>query len=358
MFSDQLAGLLAELPRSETEVSLFAEPVERPAGEKRHGFKEAPPPRAAAQAAPVFQLEPLPVTLTPANYSNPASNSNPGGSYTTLAAFQQLADPVPGFSRYYSPSPTSTEGLYGNIINGADVPGNSPFTQQVIASAQRVFQQYGLANLGASPGVWHPVYASPYDWYDVTKSNRFQRITMDMSSGGPSLTGFTTLPGSSDGEALNWRIGDNPATAQKTALDPGTKVNQISFLALRVDLARPWLLYELFQTRGWYLSGQPAGIISSGQTDQNNGMMPLIATGLIVGYNLAVTAQWQGRDQQVLQQLQTSPLRIALGPFALSGGAGAARPTIGSQGTVQTNLLQVIGWISDVVPFAPSVAGP
>jgi hypothetical protein len=308
-------------------------------------------PAAAPATTPVLQLEPLPVTLNPADYANAVSNANPGGSYATLAAFQQLTNPVPTFSRYYSPSPASTEDVYGNIVNGADVPGGSAFTEEVIAGAQNLFAQYVLANMGGVPGTWHPVYASPADWYDVKQMSRFTPLSIDLTSGSPAVAGFTTLPGT-DSDDLAWVMG-NPGQTTTQPLHPGTQLQKVSFQALRVDLSRPWLSFEIFQTKGWRLAGQNAGIVSSGVTAQNNGMMPLIATGLIVGLNVSLTANWSAADQAVLRMLPTTVERISLGPFVLFGGLKFPRPVMVNANTVQASVLQVIAWISELVPFSP-----
>ncbi len=361
--TEYLARTLPGVPRPSSAPSPFAHAIElRPQG-KRLASSRAPTKRkcarsgaeAPAPVSPVFQLEPLPLTLNPSDYENPVTESSPKGSYATLAAFRQLTDPAPAFARYYSPSAVSTEGIYGNVITGAVLAGSSAFTSQIIAGAQKLFSQYALANMGGVAGSWHPVYACPSDWYDVSQTSRFTQLTIDLESEGPSVPGFATLPGSNNADRFAWLIGD-PARAETQPLDPGTTVKRISFQALRVDLLRPWLAFELFQTQGWRLEGQPAGLISTGGVDQNTGILPLIATGLLVGINLSITANWAPSDQKVLRSLSSAAAPVSLGPFALFAGVRSPIPSLVDDETVRAPVLQVIGWISKVVPLAPSTS--
>jgi hypothetical protein len=79
-----------------------------------------------------------------------STNSNPNGSYTALYSFRELVDPVPSFSRFYSPSGASTELSYGQLIAGACVDPGSQFAQGMISDAQRIYDESALQNMGGT----------------------------------------------------------------------------------------------------------------------------------------------------------------------------------------------------------------
>ena len=302
---------------------------------------------------PVFQLEPLPLTLNASRFSNPHTNTNPNGSYTALYAFRELVDPVPSFSRFYSPSGTSTESSYGQLIAGACVDPASPFAQGVISDAQRIYDQSALQSMGGIPGTWRPVYPTPEDWYDVAQRDRFKDVEIDLTTDAPSRGGFITLPGSDEPERLEWRFGDPKEPRTTVQIDPATKLKSIQFQALRVTLVRPWLMFQVFKIGGWYLKEQPPGLYSSGRADENSGIMPLLTVGLVVGINFEVSGDWKGHYLSVMQQVRTGSDAVSFGPFALTGGVGASFSAVVQGGTVSSDALQVVGWISSLVPLTP-----
>src|SRR4030095_3741760 len=66
----------------------------------------------ARAAQPILHLNRLPVTLDTGRYQNARSGRNPSGDLRSLFAFHQLVDPVPAYSRSYSPSAGSSHPLY------------------------------------------------------------------------------------------------------------------------------------------------------------------------------------------------------------------------------------------------------
>jgi len=301
-----------------------------------------PVPRAAASAVatvekPVLQLSLLPITLDTTLYKNALSDSNPNGDARSLFAFRQLVDPVPSFSAYYTPGGGSTEVIYGQIVNGA-CADDSPFTQQMIATAQQKFQEKTFADMDGLPGAWRPVYAVPGDWYDASRDDRFRDLDIDLSGQGGPDSPFATIGGQDD---LRLSVGANADNA--TPLDPATTIRSVHMKYLFVQFRRPWLNLLLFATDGWYLSGQPQGFCSSGTLGDNEGALALLPTGMLVAKQVTVEADWSDRDRAKLANASSSGKPVHLGPFSLSTGAS-------------TPSLQVIGWTSSLVPFSPKAS--
>jgi hypothetical protein len=302
-------------------------------------------------ARPILQLNDVPLPLNPANYRNAYSNSNPQGDQRTLYAFRALVDPVPEFGRAYRPSARSTERVYQNLVQGASVGQGQNFATAVLASARRAFEESALENLVITPGKWQPVYAAPSDWYDPAQLGRFQPIDLDLTESNGSGP-FILLAGS---ERLQWRLGDPRRPEVTKQPDPDTRPTSLRFRCLQVTLERPWLDFELFGLRGWYLQGQPEGYYSTGQTATNQGVLPLVPTCLLLGTDIRLDARVGPNDRDLVRRAVATGASLSLGPFelgsvALAGDRVQAVPA-------DKPALYLVGWCSDLVPLSPSTPG-
>jgi hypothetical protein len=289
-----------------------------------------------ADSRPVLQLNALPMTLSPAIYANMHSSANPNGSYASLYAFSQLANIVPTFAEYFSASLNTIPTLYGSLLHGATVATNQPYVDQVFSSARRNFDTAEISNMDGIPGAWYPAYAAPDDWYDTSDPRRFSDIAIDLTGGAGMNEGpYQILKPARANTLLN--------SGASTPIDPATSLKSVKFRYLEVELNRPWLDFQIFNLGGWFIQGQEAGYFSSGRTDNNNGILPLISTSMLVAINVEVAAQWSAKDQQVLDDATQRGQKISVGPFVLN-----ADPN-------QANELHLIGWVSRLVPLAPRI---
>lgn len=296
------------------------------------------PPTSSGK--PILQMDALPVTINPDDYRNPLSTANPNGSLTSLWAFRQLVDPVPMFSRYYSSSGRSTEATYALIANGASVSTDNPFAVEVISQSQQALSRVQYANMDGQPGNWAPIYATPSDWYE-TGGDRYKTIDFDLSKAGDPDSPFATLGGGTSPSDLGLCCNGSPTLA--TPLDPNTRIKQITLKYLRVSLDRPWLTGALFNTNGWFLSGQPAGFCSSGNLESNDGILPLLPTSILFATDVAVDAQWAASDQKTIDDALTRGEQVALNHLVIHPANGQSS-------------LQVLGWIASLIPLSPKSA--
>ncbi len=289
-------------------------------------------------AKPVIQLSQFPTTLDPAIYDKALSGRNPSGDQRSLFAFRQLVDPVPTFSHSYSPSANSTEDRYKGLLYGASVDGESEFTSSVLDGARSRFEAERFAYLDGSVRSWRPVYAVPEDWPSAG-ADRFKSLTIDLDALGSSDGPFGIIGGD---ENLELRLGGN-RTPGSGRLSSGTKLHSIQMEYLLVSFRRSWLDPLLFDTSDWFLSGQDAGFCSSGNMGRNDGVLPLISTGMLISRSLEVSADWSNADNSLVKGAKSAGETVFLGPFMLSAPNGAS------------STLQVIGWTSNLVPFSPKI---
>jgi hypothetical protein len=315
-----------------------------------------PAPVLASEAAarPVLQLGELPLPINPGDYRNPYSNTNPQGDQRTLYAFRTLVDPVPEFGRAYRPSARSTEKVYQNLVQGASVRKGQDFVTAVLAGARRTFEENALESLVITPGKWHPVYATPADWYDPAQTGRFQPIELDLTDGDGSGP-FTLLPGN---DRLQWRLGDPGRPEITKDPDPATLPTSLRFRCLQVTLQRPWLDFEVFGLRGWFLQGQPKGYYSNGQAADNQGVLPLVPTRLLLGTDIQLDASLGPDDRDLAQRAAAAGASLSLGPFNLASLFSGDRVQGFATGRANDQpAVYVVGWCSDLVPLSPHMPG-
>jgi hypothetical protein len=112
---------------------------------------------------------------------------------------------------------------------------------------------------------------------------------------------------------------------------------------LFVELRRSWLNTLLLGLDDWYLGSQSAGFCSSGRLDENTGVLPLIPTGILLARDIEVDAEWSRDDQALLERARAGRAHACLGPFSIHAAASGT--------------LQIVGWISSLVPYAPRANG-
>lgn len=289
------------------------------------------------QNKPIFQLNQLPVSLDPEAYKDARSGSNPNGDLKPLFAFRQLVDPVPKFDPNYFASSYSTEMLYANFLNGATILRNDPFVSGVIANAKKQFEEEYFQDMDGTSGDWRPVYASPEDWATADIS-RFSEVSVDLNNSSENGL-FGTIQGK---EKLQWNLGGQ--TTQ--AMNPETKIESLDMKYLFVEFRRPWFNLLLFKMNQWYLSGQQAGFCSSGSSKVNEGAFPLIPTGMLIARDVKLNANWHQDDKTIMDKSLASSDTAYLGPFLMSGPAS------------HKSSIQIIAWVSEVIPLSPKVDAP
>jgi len=286
---------------------------------------------------PILQLNALPMTLAPNTYKNAHSNINPTGSLTSLYAFSQLVNTIPHFSEYYSDSLNTISSVYGNLLRGSSVESDEKYTQNVIFSSQKTFDSSDFANMDGIPDSWYPVYATPVDWYSTSDPDRFREITLDLTEKETASGPYQVLRGNTN------ILSSLTQNGLSMPLDKRTSLKTIKLKYLEVRLHRPWLNFEIFNLGGWFIKGQHSGYFSSGKPKNNQGIIPLITTSMLIAIDVNVTAQWSKKDQQILDEAKKKRKRVSVGPFVAN-----VEPDTEPE-------LHVIGWVSQLVPLSPQI---
>ena len=183
----------------------------------------------------------------------------------------------------------------------------------------------------------------------------FTPVAVDPNAPGGPNGAYATIGAAAQATPLQWR---DPHSGATTPLAQGTTLKSIRFNAFEVVLRRPWLDPSLFSMAAIYLGGEPAGFYSSGQLNDNDGVLPLLCTSFYLATDVQIEADWSAQDLRRLQQAQANRTPLALGAFALAARLGARAAALTLTGnTVSSALPQIVAWVSALTPLCPSVTG-
>jgi len=282
----------------------------------------------ASTKAAIYQSCTLPTSITLADYKDALSGANPQGDLFAALRLRELADPVPMLGDKYTASQSSIEAVYGRLVKSASVPAGPSYLTSMLADAKRKFEVDYNARMEGG-GEWRPVEAVPGDWY-TDDPGRYSWIEVPLGDDGEPEAGLVlTLSGQ-----------------VKVPLAGASTFTRCRLQYMLVQFRRPWMDFALFQTRGWWLEGQRAGYCSSGRSDTNDGVLPLITTGMVI----VRAAEFDGDLHPELKKRVDDAIRagkdVHIGPFRLTKPSAPA-PSV-----------DVVAWRSELVPLSPRTSGP
>lgn len=311
----------------------------------------APAPAAPVTAQPVLQLSAIPQEINLDDFKNPHTPTNPNGDYISLYRFRQLANEIPSFAKFYYPSSFTIEDVYGNILNGATITPNSSFTSMSFYNAKKKFSSSTLSGLAGIPEDWRPAYASPDDWYDISKyGDSFIEVCINPSCPSEGFNNNFYIIQENSGNQLCWNYaaGNEVSTSNLTS---DTKITSISFKLMLVQVIRPWLDLSILQMNGWYLDNEPIGFISSGDYGNNGGIFPLYLSTMIVGTDLQVQGNLSKTDNQLVSNMLTNNLPLGLNNLLVK----TLEKTADGADLLTNSGYFIAGWISSLVGQSPKM---
>jgi hypothetical protein len=207
---------------------------------------------------------------------------------------------------------------------------------------------------------WYLAYAMPSNWASPTAKN-FAPFVIDTSrllqttnerfrsygGGGGWFGGLITIGGGASGSS----------SQRQYHLE--TQQFRLEAESLTVRLFRPWLNSAIFRMGNWWNDAYRQHQISNGKLQGNeNSAIPLIANGFTVLRNMRLTANFTQEDRQIITEQLRAGVGLSIGPFCLGGRYSHSKTessfTTDTAGTTW-NIpgLQIIAWISEIVPPSP-----
>lgn len=231
--------------------------------------------------------------------------------------------------------------------------------------AQDLFNGYGVILDESVTGTSVPIQRCsllPSDWHSSSSSTGWTTYDSAASSVATSSTSDYTSYGGSTGFKVGLFSfgGSGGHTSQSKHASAETKDVRISFDHTLVTIRRPWLTFNLLATKGWNLGNlYKKGLLSNGtKVRQEGAVMPLLPTSFVVARNVHISANWSKADWDFITSQNSAGGGFAIGPFSISGGYAHShtKQTFNSScaaGHIRVPGVQIIGFISQVVPFAP-----
>lgn len=236
--------------------------------------------------------------------------------------------------------------------------------------AKDIFMSYGVAldetGSATTTGTQRLSYRSsllPSDWYS-TRSNGWATFDSNTVNYNQNNSSDYKSGGGAAGFSLGiFSVGGGGGHSQENRhMDAQTTNVQVSFMYKLVTINRPWLTLSILGTQGWDLSNlYSKGQISNGsKLNQLNAKMPLMPTGFVIAKQIKITAKWSQQDLEYIKKQTSAGGGFSIGPFSIGGSytGSSTHSTYTSSingDTIVAPDMQIIGWLSQVVPYAPAL---
>jgi hypothetical protein len=231
--------------------------------------------------------------------------------------------------------------------------------------AKAVFEGYGVLLEESGSGLSELIHRSsllPSDWY---KSNPASKgVTVDTKSG--SFYKNNTSDFSSGGGSVGFNLGifsiggGGGHSEEHRHMTTETSELRFSYEYTLVTIRRPWMAFHLLGTKGWNLQNLFAkGTVSNGsKSGQASSRMPLLPVAFVVARKITISAKWSKADYDFVKKQTQGGGGFGIGPFQIGGSYShsSTNETFSSafaNGTITVPGAQIIGWISQVVPYCP-----
>jgi len=233
--------------------------------------------------------------------------------------------------------------------------------------AKGIFESYGATLENTDGGMAKKIYRStllPSDWYSLTSAGGWATFDSKTANFSQSNSSEFTSGGGSAGFSLGiFSIGGGGGHSQTSQhMSAQTSDIQISFSYKLVTIRRPWLTFSLFGLPGWDMSNMyKKGSISNGsKQNQLASKMPLLPTSFVVVKGVVIKAKWSQQDRDFIKKQTSAGGGFGIGPFTISGSYAhsSTKETFTSSIAGDSIIIpgvQIIGWISQVVPYSPTL---
>jgi hypothetical protein len=152
---------------------------------------------------------------------------------------------------------------------------------------------------------------------------------------------------------LIWKVNNQQIEVN---INPDTTLKKIYLRLLKVDFIRPWFEFELFNLNNWKIDGLSQGYYSNGNLSLNNGVFPLIIQSMLIGSQISVEGEFSENEINKLQKHTLAGSTISVGSFILNNKGNIAILDLkDGQITMTSNIKQIVGYLSRLVPLSPSL---
>jgi hypothetical protein len=238
--------------------------------------------------------------------------------------------------------------------------------RNVLEEARQTLAQAALTTSTGGGTKWYLSYALPSDWSGPGGAENLTAITLDSSNlQSESSSRFDSYGGGASWSAGLWSVGGSAAgSSGSSSFHMSADKLKLSAKLGLVRIYRPWLNDLIFRMNAWFVEGIDKNGISNGQLQGNeHGALPLIPTAFVIGRDIAIEADFTTEDKTHVENAISGSASVGWGPFRVSGNYAhsSSKDTFKSTfngGTLRIPGIQVLGWVSEIVPASPPQNAP
>jgi hypothetical protein len=208
---------------------------------------------------------------------------------------------------------------------------------------------------------WLFSYPSPANWTDPNNLNFTQ---IKISGGNTKTRSNSTEHSFSVDTNVNYGLWRVKASASGSFVNSNSSTDkdtiEISADIAKVNIMRPWFNESIFRLPNWSANQVENGGISNGKIDSTNAakLIPMYPVAFIVARNISIKANFSHQDEQHFKESLKSGASVGFGPFSVGGsyGYGKTEDKLNADfqnGEIKVPGMQIIGWVSRLVPFSP-----
>jgi hypothetical protein len=289
------------------------------------------------------------------------AQSTPEGRETWPLLASTLEGPVrDAFDQLQTDGADEAEGA---IAAHARAQGN--LVGRAFQDAQFIYNNAFVSLEGAGSKTWRAA-ATPSDWFDPDGGAGWTSVSFDHSDFTANSSTESTSWGAQAGVSVGlWSFGASAGGSEdRQHSDTDSSTLSIAYDFTTVAINRTgWLDASLLSLQHWDMADMyaPGGVSQGPGNDNSKAAWPLLPVSFIAIKNLSITAQWGHQDSDRIQKSINAGGSIGFGPFSLGGNYSHSstndhyRATFDGS-TVHVGTVQVIGWVSQILPFAPPAA--
>lgn len=238
---------------------------------------------------------------------------------------------------------------------------NDGIRQALNSAREAVGEDHKFASALGDGGKWLFSYPSPANWTDPGNLNFTQ---LKISGGNTKIRSNSTEHSFSVDTNVNYGLWRVKASAEgkfehsNSSTDKDTI--EISADIAKVNIMRPWFNESIFRLPNWTTNLAEKGGISNGKLDSTNAanLIPMYPVAFIVARNISIKANFSHEDEEHIKQSAKSSASVGFGPFSIGGsyGYGKTEDKLNSDfqnGEIKVPGMQIIGWVSRLVPLSP-----
>jgi hypothetical protein len=229
----------------------------------------------------------------------------------------------------------------------------------VIGESQKlVNDQHKLAPLTPAGSQWLPSFALPTSW--ARPDSQASKLTFKSAYlNETASSSATSYSASASGGWGLWHASAGVSGSHEESKSHMDAENlTLEAELINVSIKRPWFNPLLLTMNQWWLSGQKRGYISNANATDLQGVMPIVPTGFVVARNVKITADFSEQDKSFVSNAISTKASGGWGPFSVSGSYShsSSKSEFHAKfdgGTLELPGLQLIAWISSIMPISP-----